>query len=305
MRSTDGNKVRDHIIIHTHYIPHYHQPESNNHNFLVLHLHNLLSTTTLVVVLVRRHSLPLLVPVESSSSGVNRSQTLEASSVLGDGSSDGLSVPLESVPREVSDVVARAMVVNVVRNTSLAAEELSLLLGLDDFSTGEETTRGNTEVEETSIITATAEVRGHRVKTILSEEVLEESLSLRAAGGAGLVESAAVAVVDAQDVVGRGDHVEVEVQADLGGLFGGEVLGVVVGAEQAELLGGPEADADGVVDGVAGELFGDFEDADDAGAVVVDTWAGLHGVGVAADDEDGVFIAADGLCDDILTVMDD
>ena len=255
-----------------------------------------------MVVLVRRHSLPLLVPVESSSSSVDRSQALEASSVLGNCSSDGLGVPLESVPREVSDVVARAMVVDVVRNTGLAAEELSLLLGLDDFSTGEEATRGNTEVEETSIITATAEIRWHRVKTILSEEVLEESLRLRAAGGAGHVEGAAVAVVDAQDVVGRGDHVEVEVQADLGGLFGGEVLGVVVGAEQAELLGGPEADADGVVDGVAGELFGDFEDADDAGAIVVDTGTREDGVGVAADDEDGVFVAADCFCDDVFTV---
>jgi hypothetical protein len=31
----------------------------------------------------------------------------------------------------------------------------------------------------------------------------------------------------------------------------------------------------------------------------------LHGVGVAADDEDGVLVAADGLCDDVLTMMDD
>lgn len=254
-----------------------------------------------MVVLVRRHSLPLLVPVESSSSGVNRSQALEASSVFGNGSSDGLGVPLESVPRKVGDVVASLVVINVVRNTSLAAEELSLLLGLDNFSTSEETTRGNTEVEETSVVAAAAEVGGDRVKTIVGEEVLEESLSLRATSGTGLVVSASIAVVDAQDVVGRGDHVEVEVQADLGGLFGGEVLGVVVRTEQAELLGGPEADADGVVDGIAGELFGDFEDTDDAGAVVVDTWAGLHGVGVATDNEDGVFVAADGLCDDVLT----
>ena len=258
-----------------------------------------------MVVLVRRHSLPLLVPVESSSSGVNRSQAFEASSILGNGSSDGLGVPLESVPREVGDVVAREMVIDVVRDTSLAAEKLSLLLGLDDLSAGEETTRSNAEVEETSIVTAAAEVGRNRIEAILGEEVLKEKLGLAAAGGASLVESAAVAIVDAQDVVGRGDHVEVEVQADLGGLFGREVLGVVVRTKQAELLGGPEADADGVVDGVAGELLSDLEDADDAGAVVVNAWAGLHGIGVAADDEDGILVAADSLCDDVLTMVDD
>jgi hypothetical protein len=52
----------------------------------------------------------------------------------------------------------------------------------------------------------------------------------------------------------------------------------VVAAEQAEFLAGPEAEADGVVDRVAGELLGDFEDADDAGAVVVDAGAGEDGV---------------------------
>ena len=39
--------------------------------------------------------------------------------------------------------------------------------------------------------------------------------------------------------------------------------------------------------------------------IVVDTWAGLHRVGVAADDEDGVLVAADSLCDDVFTIMDD
>ena len=52
----------------------------------------------------------------------------------------------------------------------------------------------------------------------------------------------------------------------------------MVAAEQAEFLAGPEAEADGVVDRVAGQLLGDFEDADDAGAVVVDAGAGEDGV---------------------------
>jgi hypothetical protein len=60
----------------------------------------------------------------------------------------------------------------------------------------------------------------------------------------------------------------------------------VVAAEETELFTGPEAEADGVVDG----------------AVVVDTGTREDGVGVAADDEDGVFVAADCFCDDVFTV---
>jgi hypothetical protein len=55
-----------------------------------------------VVVLVRRHSVP---PPVDNSSGVDRAQALKASSVLGNGSSDGLGVPLESVPCKVGDII--------------------------------------------------------------------------------------------------------------------------------------------------------------------------------------------------------
>jgi len=163
------------------------------------------------------------------------------------------------------------VVVDVVGNTDLATEELELLLRLDDLGSGKETTGRDAAVKETGVIAAAAEVSGHRVEAVSSEEVLEEDFRLCATGWAGLIVGASVAVVDSEDVVGRGDHVEIEVQADRGGLFGGEVLGVVVAAEQAELFTSPEAETDGVVDGVTGELLGDFEDADDAGAVVVDT----------------------------------
>jgi hypothetical protein len=196
------------------------------------------------------------------------------------------------------------MVVNVICDAGLTAEELSLFFGLDDLSTSEETTRGDTKVEETSVVATAAEVSGDRVKTVGSEELLEEDLCLATASGTGLVESTSVTVVDAEDVVGRGNHVEVEVQADLGGLFGGEVLGVVVGAEQTELLSGPEADADGVVDCIAGKLFSNLEDTDDAGAVIVDTRAGLDRVGVAANDKDRILVAANSLCNDVLTTDD-
>jgi hypothetical protein len=238
-------------------------------------LHRLLTTTTLMVVLVRRNR-PLRLSRDSSP--INRSEAVEANSILSNSRSNSLGVPLESIQSQVGNVVAFLVVVDVVSNTHLATKEFKLLLRLDDFSTGEKTTRSDPAVQETGVIAAAAEVRRDGVEAVGREEVLEEDFGLCAAGGAGLVVGASVAVVDAEDVVGRGDHVEVEVQADRCGLFGGEVLGVVVAAQQAEFFACPEAEADGVVDRVAGELLGDFEDADDAGAVVVDTWAREDGV---------------------------
>jgi hypothetical protein len=231
-------------------------------------LHRLLAAPTLVVVLVRRDR-PLRLSRDSST--INRSKAIEANSVLSNSRSNSLGVPLESIQRQVRNVIALLVVVDVVRNTHLATKEFKLLLRLDDLSASEETTRSDPAIQETGVIAAAAEVRRDGVEAVGREEVLEEDFRLGAAGGAGLVVGASVAVVDSENVVGRGDHVEVEVQADRGGLFGGEVLGVVVAAQQAEFFAGPEAEADGVVDRVAGELLGDFEDADNATAVVVDT----------------------------------
>lgn len=44
------------------------------------------------------------------------------------------------------------------------------------------------------------------------------------------------------------DHVEVEIETDLGCFLRGEVGSVVFAAEEAELFAGPPADAYGVVD---------------------------------------------------------
>jgi hypothetical protein len=252
-----------------------------------------------VVVLVRRNR-PLRLGRHSST--VDRSKAVKANSILSNSCSNSLGVPLESVQSKVGDVVPSLVIVDVVSNTNLAAEEFKLFLSLDNLSTSEETARSDAAIQETGVVAAAAEVRRNGVEAVGGEEVLEEDFRFGAAGGAGLVVGASVAVVDSEDVVGRGDHVEVEVQADCGGFFGGEVLGVVVAAEETELFTGPEAEADGVVDRVSGELLGDFEDADDAGAVVVDTGTREDGVGVAADDEDGVFVAADCFCDDVFTV---
>ena len=262
-----------------------------------INLNRLLTTPTLVVVLVCRDS-PLRLGRHSSA--INRTQAVKANGVLRNSSSNSLGIPLESVQGQVGHVVAFQVVVDVVRDADLTAKELELLLRLDDFGTSEQTARSDSAVQETGVVAAAAEVRGDAVEVVGGEEVFEEALCFGAAGGAGLVVSAAVAVVDSQDVVGRGDHVEVEVEADRGCFFGGQVLGVVVAAQQAEFFARPEAEADCVVDCVAGELLGDFEDTDDTGAVVVDAGAGEDGVGMSADDEDGVFVAADCFGDDVL-----
>ena len=87
------------------------------------------------------------------------------------------------------------------------------------------------------------------------------------------------------DVVGGGDHVEVEVGADLERLLGGEALDEVGRAEKARLLSGPEAEGDGVLHVVLGECLGNVEDTDGAAAVVVDTGSSADGVGVGTEGE--------------------
>lgn len=235
----------------------------------------------MVVLVLVRTGTPLLV---RTNSGVGRAQALESGGILSNRSSDGLGVPLESVPSQVGDIVAGLVVVDIVADTSLAAEKFGFFLGLHDLGASEQTARGDTTVKETGVVAAAAEVGGDRVEAVLSEKVLEESLRLCAASRAGLVESAAITVVDAENVVGRGDHVEVKVQADLGCLLLGEILCVIIAAEQAELLCSPEGDTDRVVDGIAGQLLGNLEDADDTRAVVVDTGPSKDTVRVASDD---------------------
>jgi hypothetical protein len=75
----------------------------------------------------------------------------------------------------------------------------------------------------------------------------------------------------------------------------------VVATEQAKLLSGPEAKTDRVVDCIAGELFGDLEDANNARAIVVDAGAVKDGIRVATDDKDRILVASDSFGDDVLS----
>lgn len=66
--------------------------------------------------------------------------------------------------------------------------------------------------------------------------------------------------------------------------MGGEGGDVVGGAEEAEFFGRDPDEADGVVGAEVGELFGDLEEGDGAGAVVVDARPCADGVGMGCVD---------------------
>jgi hypothetical protein len=225
----------------------------------------------------------------------NRSASREAlprSSVLGNSSGNTASVQQPSVNVEVVDSVAGLVVVLVENLASNTAPDLLLLLSLDLVSAGGGTSSRDVGVEERTVVRAAVELSGVGWDTGADKVLLEELLDVVAAVGAGEAVGASVAVVDLVDVVGRGDHVEVEVGADLERFFGGKVLDEVGGAEKAGFLARPEAEGDGVLHVVLGECLGDVEDTDGATAVVVDAGSGADGVGVGTEGELVVLVAA-------------
>lgn len=150
-----------------------------------------------------------LVGVPSPGSLVDLGQSLEALGVLCDRVGDALGVEEIGLPVEVGDVIASLMVVDVVGDTGLAAKELGLLLGLELLGTGEETTRGNTVLNESGIIRSAAELRGNIRLAVGLEELLKVLLKDVGASRASEVEGVAIAVVDTIDVVGTGNLVQV------------------------------------------------------------------------------------------------
>lgn len=73
------------------------------------------------------------------------------------------------------------------------------------------------------------------------------------------------------------------------------------GSQKTEFFGAPEAEADGVLCGVLGELNSGLEDSNGAGAIVVDSGACKYGIGVSTDSEDLVLVAALGVGDDVVS----
>ncbi|GJD00535.1 hypothetical protein ColKHC_09360 [Colletotrichum higginsianum] len=224
---------------------------------------------------------------------------LPAHRVQRDAVGDGLCVDEVGVVVEVVDVVADEVVVDVVGDAGLAAEERGLGLGLDALGAREEAAGRDAVLDEGGVVGAAVELGGHVAAALGLEELLKVLLDDVGARGAREVEGAAVAVVDGQDGVRAGDHVEVEVGADLGDLLVGavELLDVEVRPELAVLLGAPETEADGVLGGELGEGLGDHEDADGTGAIIAERrrW---HDVVVVSATRLGDDVVVDAVLDD-------
>ncbi|CVN01448.1 Uncharacterised protein [Streptococcus pneumoniae] len=93
-------------------------------------------------------------------------------------------------------------------------------------------------------------------------------------------------------VVQRGHHVQVGVEDDVLTLRGGQGVHVVVRAQQADLLGAPQGEADLALGLVGlGGLARDLEGRRDARGVVVDARALRHAVQVGAEHHDVVVAA--------------
>jgi hypothetical protein len=143
--------------------------------------------------------------IPSSSVVSNLGQALPGLGIASNRVSNGLGVDEESLLVEVVDIIANLVVVDVVSDTSLTAELLGLLLGLELLGAGEETAGGNAVLDEGGVVGAAAEFRGDVAKTLGLEEALKVLLDGVGSSGAGEVEGASVTVVDTVDIVRAGN----------------------------------------------------------------------------------------------------
>jgi hypothetical protein len=228
-------------------------------------------------------------------------QRVKRGGVRGDGVGDGAAVDQKGLEVEVVDRVTCPVVVLVKGGARGAPVQGSLCLGLDLLGAREQAARRDADVQEGPVVGAAVELGGLRGQALALKVLLEEGLCLGGSRGAAQVKGGPIAVVDGELVVGRGDHVEVEVQADLVEVLGAGLVDVVFGAQQAKLLGGPPGETDGVGDLVLGELKGDLENTDSAGPVVVDARSCLDRVGMGTHEDDVIGVARLGLGDNVHT----
>ncbi len=140
----------------------------------------------------------------------------------------------------------------IVRITDLALLTTELLVQqprLRLVCASEEATARDTIVSEGLVVASSIEGGGGDVVAATLEPLAVKCLNFCASWWAGEVVFAAVAVEGGKNIVGRGDHVEVEVELNLVELARGvvESFDVVGGAKEAELLATPPAEADSVV----------------------------------------------------------
>lgn len=174
------------------------------------------------------------------------------------------------------------MIARIVRYAGFATKAICLTLSLDLLGASEQPSSRDVVVDESLVIRAAVECCGDERCAALGVERLEQPLNGSRSRGSGHIEGRPVAVIDRVHVVRRANHVEVEVEPDLVELGAAEAVDVEGAAEEAELLCGPEAEADSVPHAVFGEVLCDMQDADCACAVVVDTWSFVDAICVSA-----------------------
>ena len=166
------------------------------------YLHGVLSNTaSLAVVGMATIVEPAHEPAPLSTALAERHvgprDALERYGVLGNGVGNALGVEEEGIVGKVVNGITGLVIAGVKWGAGLSAEELSLLLSLEDLGTSEESSRGNTVLEESSVVGTKREEGGDVGKTTLLVELLVVPLDLVGASGTGEVERATVAVVDA------------------------------------------------------------------------------------------------------------
>jgi hypothetical protein len=272
--------------VHSSLSTHYHWEPVSRCGFNLVKLQRTLDTTNSLADL---RDTPLGGSVAHR--GASR-EALPGSGVLGNSSGNTASVQQPGALVEVVDIVTGLVVVLVKDLAGDTAPDLLLGLGLDLIGTSGGSASRDVCIKERTVVGTAVELGGVRGNAGADKVLLVELLDQVATGGSGEAVGASVTVVDLVDVVGGGDHVEVEVGADLERLLGGEALDEVGRAEKARLLSGPEAEGDGVLHVVLGECLGNVEDTDGATAVVVDTGSSADGVSVSAKGELVVLITA-------------
>lgn len=130
-------------------------------------------------------------------------QGAEAEPVRGDGVRDGLGAHPERGQVEVGHVVAGAVVVDVVRNACLPAEEPLLGICLGHLGAREEPARGDPRVQKGPVVGSAVEVRRHeRLLGLVFEVIFKQAFGLGGAWGARDVEGRSVPIVHTVDVIG-------------------------------------------------------------------------------------------------------
>ena len=215
--------------------------------------------------------------------GLARGDALDGQGELGHGTTGSLGVDGDGVPVDVGEVVAGGVVARVLGSTGA----------------GEDTGGGNAELKEGDVVRGSAE-GAVLSRVALLGEVVEEELATGLVGvGVG---------VDGVGGSDGADHVVVVVELDGVGLSLGELSAVVVGADEAALLGTPPGEADLVLEAlVLLDGASQLEQSGAATAVIVDAGTLLNTVEVSTQDDDAVGVTLLGLGDDVpgLAVLGD